>query len=57
MVYAAHLSGVTTPRNVRGGARIEESAQTSIIEPGGVFVVAMETQNIIVRENNTVNRQ
>jgi hypothetical protein len=57
MVYAAYLSGVTTPRNVRGGARIEESAQTSIIEPGGVFVVAMETQNIIVRENNTVNRQ
>ena len=39
---------------MRGGAKIDESAQTSIVEPGGVFVVAMETQNIVVKENNTV---
>ena len=55
MVYAVYISGVTTPRNVRGGARIDESAQISIIEYGGVFVVAMNTQNVLVRENGTVS--
>ena len=55
MVYAVYISGVTTPRNVRGGARIDESAQTSIIEPAGVFVVAMSIQNVVVRENDTVS--
>jgi hypothetical protein len=55
MVYGVYLSRVTTPGNVRGGARIDESAQSSIVEPGGVVVVAIETQNIIVRENMTVS--
>ena len=55
MVYAVYLSGVTTPRNVRGGAKIDESAQTGIVEPGGVIVVATETQNIMVMENDTVS--
>lgn len=57
MVYAVYLSGVATPLNVRGGAKIDESARTSIIEPGGVFVVSTETQNIVVKENETVSLQ
>ena len=55
MVYAAYISLVVTPLNVRGGARIDENARTSIVEPGGVLVVAMHSQDIVVRENDTVS--
>lgn len=55
MVYAVYISRVATPLIVRGGAKIDESAQTSVLEPGGLLVVAIEKQNIMVLENDTVS--
>ena len=55
LVYAIHLSRVSTPSNVNGGSKIDKDGATVVIEAGGVVVVAMASQNIIVKENQPVS--
>ena len=54
-VYAIYLSRVSTPSNVNGGSKIDKDGATAVIEAGGVVVVAMASQNIIVKENQPVS--